>query len=124
MYDVMLGGRSVGEAELTRQGALLQIRCRCRLSGDVVCRVAMYCGEQRWDLGILVPENGAFVLTARLAAKQLGGKKPEFRVEPRRPKLEKDFVPISPEEPFSYLTRLENAYLQVRNGQLGIVLQD
>ena len=33
------------------------------------------------------------------------------------------YVPVYPEEPFSYMSRLKDAYLERRNGQLGIVIR-
>ena len=43
---------------------------------------------------------------------------------PDRPVPEGKFVPIFPEEPFAYLERLEDAYLEKRNGYLGVVIQE
>ena len=34
------------------------------------------------------------------------------------------FVPISPEEPFAYISRLKDAYFERRYGQAGVVIPD
>lgn len=113
----------MGKVQVTRQGLYYRFRCRCRLSGGVICRVSVRCGEKQENLGILVPMGDGFGLDTGLAMKKLGQGSPEFLVMPVRPKGEK-FVPISPEEPFSYLSRLKNAYLAERNGTIGILLDE
>ena len=122
MYDVMLGTESIGKAQVQKEGLYYRISCRCHLSGEVPYKVQVKCGDKCVDLGLLVPQNGAFILTTRLPVKRLGEGVPEFRAVPRHPKYEGEFVPISADEPFSYLSRLENAYMQIRDGQIGIVL--
>jgi len=124
MYDILLGGQPVGKAQVEKEGLYYRISCRCRLSGEVVCKVEVSCGDRGESLGVLVPESGAFVLSTRIPAKKLGEGPLQFRVVPRQIRTEGKFVPISPEEPFAYLSRLENAYMQVRNGQTGIVLRE
>ena len=123
-YDILLAGEPIGQAKVEKQGLYLRFICRCRLSGETMCRVLVTCGHREADLGILVPQNGAFVLDTRLPARLLGDGPLLFRVMPRHRPLEGKFVPLSPETPFSYLTKLENAYLAHKNGQTGIFLQE
>ena len=65
-----------------------------------------------------------FGLRTKLAVKRLGKGVFHFRVLPKHPRDGGVYVPICPEEPFAYLTRLQNAFLEVRNGQVGVVLTD
>ena len=116
MYDVVLGSESIGTAEVMKQGLYYCIRCRCRLSGEVVYKVTVKCGDNTEDLGILVPENGAFVLTARVPVKRLADGQLLFRAVPRHVEPDGMFVPVSADEPFQYLNRLENAFM-VRCGE-------
>ena len=122
MFDIILGNEAIGKANMQKEGLYYRITCRCRLSGEVTYKVIVSCGEQKADLGILVPENGAFMLTTRIPMKKLGEGAMLFRAEPRHPELKGKFVPISADEPFSYLSRLENAYMQIRDGQIGVIL--
>ncbi len=122
MYDIILGTESIGKAQIEKEGLYYRIFCRCRLSGEVAYKVHVSCGEKSEDLGLLVPQSGAFVLTTRLPAKRLGEGQLKFRAVPRHPKLAGKFVPISADEPFSYLSRLENAYMHIRDGQIGVVI--
>ena len=124
MYDVMLGTQPIGKAQVQQEGLYYKISCRCRLSGEVVYKVEVSSQTQTESLGVLVPESGAFVLSTRIPVKKLGQGELKFRAVPRHMQTGGQFVPISPEEPFAYLSRLENAYMQVRNGQTGIVLRE
>jgi hypothetical protein len=123
-YEIMLGGEPVGQAVVRRQGLYYRFSCRCDLSGEVIYRITVTCGGKSESLGIPVPKNGEFYLDTRLAASRLGEGEPKFAAVPRRPDLGGMFVPISPEEPFRYLHRLENAFLARKDGQLGIVIRE
>ena len=121
-YPVLLGGQPIGKAEVGRQGLYYCIACRCRLSGEVVYKVTVSCGENTESLGILVPEGGAFVVTTRVPIKRLGEGELAFRAVPRHTELRGQFIPVSPEEPFAYLSRLENAFMAIRDGHSGIII--
>lgn len=123
VYEITLGGRTVGQAAVFQNGLYLYFECRCRLTGETVCRIRVRCGEKEEDLGIPVPEGREFVLRRKLPAKRLGTGAPEFQVEPKRTELPEDWVPVRAEEPFAYLTRLQSAFLEVRDGQVGIAFR-
>lgn len=123
-YPIVLSGKEVGQAEVTRQGLYYHFFCKCRLTGEVICRLAAVCGEKMENLGIPMPESGYFMLQKKVPVSKFQGDSLQIRVLPRHPQLEGKFVPICPEEPFSYLSRLKDAYLQRRNGQLGIVIRE
>ena len=123
-YPVLMGSQSIGTVKVTRQGLYYRFDCRCRLSGDVMCRLRVSCGEVTRDLGILAPESGAFVLRTGIPVKQLGEGAVQFQVLPRHKPMTGRFVPISPEEPFAYLSRLQDAFLEIRDGVPGLVISD
>ncbi len=121
-YEIYMGNTQMGTANVTRQGLYYSFLCRCALSGDVVCRVTVTCGGQTHNLGIPVPEDGAFVLRTRLPVKQFADGALRFLVQPNHKPVAGQFVPISPEEPFSYLSRLQDAFLEIREGVPGVVI--
>ena len=86
-----------------------------------MCRVLARCGEKEVSLGVLVPQDGGFQLETRIPVKRVGEGELSFSVAPRHRTAAGKFVPLSPEEPFRYITRLKDAYLEQRNGQLGLV---
>ena len=123
-YDILLGGRAIGRATAQRQGLYYLLDCRCSLSGESMFCIAVTGSANTENLGILVPEDGAFVLRTRLPVKRLGEGPLRFEAVPKQTRRRENFIPLSPEEPFRYLQRLENAYLQIRNGQAGVVLRE
>ncbi len=120
----MLGGQSVGTAQIRREGLYYALDCRCRLSGEIVYRLVARRGERTVNLGIPVPEGNWFVLRTRIPVKRLGEGELQIRAEPKNVQWSGKFVPLSPEEPFRYLRRLQGAFLQVRDGQVGVVIQE
>ena len=122
-YDILLGGAAIGQVQVIEQGLYWQFQCRCRLSGTVFYQITVTSEGQTVKLGIPVPECGWFVLNTRIPKKQLKNGPFCFHAVPRHSEL-KGFIPVKPEEPFAYLARIKDAYLAVRNGQVGIVLRD
>lgn len=119
-YAVIFGEKSIGKAHVTRQGLYYRILCRCRLTGDVLCRLEARCADRCVNLGILVPEGDGFGLETRIPVSRLGEGEMKFCVLPRHePAEERTFAPIYPEEPFAYLSRLKDAFLEIREGQKG-----
>ena len=118
-YDIYLGDKTAGKAEVSRQGLYYRIRCQCHLSEESLCRVWM--GDV--NLGVLIPEGQGFSLETKLPVKRVENKSIKFSVHPNRPVLTGRFIPIKPEEPFAYIERLKDAYLARQDGQLGIVIK-
>lgn len=124
MHEILLGGQTVGKAAVSRQGLYYDFNCRCDFTGEVMYRLQVRCGDSCHTLGIPVPENGKFVLKTRIPAKKLGDGELEFTAVPKHTDLTGKFIPLSPEEPFRYLRRLQEAVLQVRDGKVGVVIKE
>lgn len=122
-YPVLLGTQTVGEIRVQRQGLYYCFHCRCSLSGELIYRLAVTCGGKTENLGLPVPEGDHFVLRTKLPVKRFAQGSAEFRILPKHGDLKEEFVPICPEEPFRYLSRLQNAYLQRRGDIMGIVVK-
>lgn len=121
VYDILLGGKTVGQAVMVRQGLYWYFDCRCSLSGEVVFRVTVSCGGKTENLGIPVPKGQDFALRTKLPVKRLGQGTPIFQLEPKHAALPENWIPVRADEPFAYLTRLQDAFLQMREGKTGIV---
>lgn len=122
-YEIFMGGQVVGVAQVRREGLYYHFCCRCKLSGEILYRLTVTVGEREENLGIPVPDREEFCLHTRIPAKRFGKGKPIFRILPKHEPMEGRFVPLNPEEPFAYISRLKNAYLDVRNNQTGIVIR-
>ena len=121
-YDVFLGNLAVGKVYADRQGLYCRFRCRCHVAGGSICSLAVLCANEEIHLGILVPAGDAFVLETRIPVKRLPEGEFRFVLLPRHRELEGKFIPLSPQEPFAYLSRLKDAYLEKRDGSIGIVI--
>lgn len=121
-YEIRLGKEVVGTAAVEQQGLYYRFSCRCNISGSVICRVTVSCNGHHENLGVLVPMGNGFGLTTKVAVKKLGKGPFQFRAMPKHQKSEGKFIPIYPEEPFAYISRLQNAFLEIRNGQAGVVI--
>ena len=123
-YDIRRGGQVVGTATVEKQGLYYRIRCRCDISGEGMRRIVVTCGDAREDLGICVPTDGKFGLEKKLPCKRFTSGTPDFLLLPKYPDAKGKFVPVYPDEPFAYMARLKDAYLQIRDGQPGIVIAE
>ena len=123
VFEIKDGGCTVGKATVEQQGLYYKISCRCNLTGKGMYRLTVFCDEKQEDLGTLVPLDGVFGLEKRIPVKRLGEGNPEFLLRSKDSVRREKFVPVYPEEPFTYMSRLKDAYLERRNGQLGIVIR-
>jgi hypothetical protein len=88
-----------------------------------VYRLILSSGDQQENLGILIPEGESFVLTRSVPVKQFRKGEWFFRIVPKEHTVTGTFVPISPDEPFAYINRLQEAFLVHHNGQPGIEIE-
>ena len=123
-YPILLGGEPIGQANVEKRGLYYHFSCTCDLSGEVIYRIVAQTGEKTENLGIPVPEGDQFTLNAKLPVSRIGEGDLAFRAVPRHTERKGKFVPLSPDSPFPYLHRLQNAYLERRNGELGVVLRE
>lgn len=114
----------IGEARVSRQGLYYDIRCACKCCGDSAVRAVVQCGDQKADLGILVPEGNVYAASTRIAVSKLGTGFFRFFVQSKHGTEQQPLVPIKPEEPFAYISQLENIRLQKENGRLYAQIQE
>ena len=122
-YPVSFGGKTVGKVQALRQGLYYRFICRCQLTGNVICRLTVQCGDKEANLGVVVPMGEGFGLDTKLPAKRLGMGEPVFYLGPKH-RQEGVFAPIYPEEPFGYIEGLKDAFLAIQNGRPGAMLRD
>ena len=121
-YGVYFGKQLMGKVQVLRQGLYYRFICRCRITGDVICRLKLICQGKQENLGVVVPMDGGFGLDTRLPVKRLGEGEPEFVLLPKCAPGEGQFVPVYPDEPFAYLEKLKDAYLVKKEGQIGVMI--
>ena len=120
-YGVFLGNHQVGKVQVLKIGLYYRFICHCKLTGSILCRLYVACGDQKESLGIVVPIGDGFGLDTRLPIKRLGEGEMTFCLLPKH-SVSGRFVPIYPEEPFAYMEQLKNGFLSVQNGQVGMMI--
>ena len=118
-YAVYLEDKAAGKLQIEKEGLYYRLTCRCVVPDDLVYRLFAVTDQGRENLGVVLPENGGYVLQRKIPAKRL---QPgcRFLLSARGEENTGKFVPVYPEEPFTYITQLETAFLEVRNGQTGL----
>lgn len=122
-YGVSICGKPAGKVSVLRQGLYYHFHCRCILTDRNIYRLMVVCGTARENLGVLVPKDNAFTLETKIPVNRIGTGDMIFTLLPQKEKHEGTFVPISPEEPFAYISRLKKSFLVLRNGQPGIMIE-
>ena len=122
-FPVTINGKVVGKVLLQRQGLYYCFFCRCNLSGNIIYRLIVTCDTVRENLGILVPQGNAFILNTKVPVKRIGEGHMTFILVSKHDNSNGIFIPISPEEPFAYISRLKNSFLVLRDGTHGICIE-
>ena len=123
-YALHLGKDPVGKVQVLRQGLYYRFICRCKLSGEVVYRLTVRCGNSTENLGILVRSGEGFALDKKVPVSHLGEGEMSFLLLPKSDRLNGVFLPIYPDEPFAYINRLQDAFFARQGGQAGIVIKE
>ena len=119
-YEIKNG---TGTVNVTKDGLYYRFSCRCKLSGEVMHRLMVRTDAGQVDLGVCVPMDGCFGVEKKMPCKRFG-KNPQFQLLPKHEGVKGRFVPVYPEEPFVYISKLKKAFLEVRYGQVGIVINE
>ena len=123
-YGLTVGGRDVGKVQLLKEGLYYRIFCRAELYGAVMYRLVAVTEGRRENVGILAPVSGGYGLERKLPCSRLSLEGLSFLLLPSHEPVEGKFVPISPEEPFSYLQKLQDLDLAKRSGEVGVVIPE
>ena len=123
-YQVCFGKRVVGSVTVFRQGLYYRFVCRCRLTGNVICRLRVQCGSSQQDLGIPVPVGDEFMLDTKLPSKRFEKGIAEFSLVPKNAAISGMLIPIYPEEPFAYIEKLKYSFLVKSGNQFSISIKE
>ena len=122
-YPIQLEGRPVGEGHIVSAGLYCHICCRCDLPQAGLYQIYL-CGENdRLDLGICIPMEGAFGIETKIPVKKIPKGELGFQLSPRNQQKGR-FVPVAADEPFPYLQFIRTARFTVQNGVPGLLLSE
>ena len=119
-YAVAVNGMPVGKVLVQRQGLYYHITCKCQLKGDTFYRLVVTSGNTSVNLGIVVPTGDGFACNTKLPVKKIGEGELVFTLCAKQKESPGTFIPITPEEPFAYISRLKDSFLTLQDGQPGI----
>ena len=119
-YPVCSAGQVVGSVCVQKQGLYYAFHGQCKLTGEVMFRMQMNIGGHIWDLGVLTPEKEMFRVHTKLVAKELGQGSPLFTLKPNHKPNMTISAQIAPQEPFAYLSKLQQAYIYRDGGSVWI----
>ena len=123
-YPVTCKGTHVGKVIVQRNGLYYHFSCRCHLADQTIYRLVVTVGTTHINLGVLVPMNGSFILNTKQPVKTIGEGEMSFDLVTKKEDCSVTFVPIVPEEPFSYISRLKDSFLELQDGQPGITIKE
>ena len=120
MYQILFENKSVGCAQIQKEGMYYRVHCSCALPDNGIYRIIAEDGCNITDLGICVPEGHQFALSARVACKNLKLDNLSFQLvcNTRRRRS----VPVAVDTELAYLDKLETARLQITNGRAEILI--
>ena len=119
-WTVYENAQPVGICTAAEEGLYCRLDCRCRPAGTGLSDLILTCGTEQRALGILAPENGAFTLHTRVAARRLPAGEPEFSLRPRGCG---SWYPLKKGGKVSCLQLLERAVFRRRNGSPGLEIR-
>ena len=120
-YDILRGGEKIGKAQVKQEGLYYRFRCVCSLTGEVIYRLIVTCGEKTENLGILIPDGDSFRLEKRLPVSRFRTGELVIRAVPGNPDRAGFFAPVKPDEPFRYLAGLQSARMVRQEGEIGVL---
>lgn len=123
LYDIFRGGEKIGKVEVLRRGLYYRFRCYCDLTGDVIYRITVQCGDVTENLGIVLPCMDSFWLEKDLPISRFAKEVPVFRAIPRHPAKYDAGLQIKPDEPLCYLNRIRAAHLRLRADAKGYMIK-
>lgn len=109
IYHVDLDGAAVGQVQVTAKGLYYAVSCRCQLPDKIMYRLQLCSCEKTSDLGILIPEDGAFILKTMIPIKRIGSGELAFRIVADGRSKKERFIALDVNEPFLYIACLETA---------------
>lgn len=123
IYDIHIGNDVIGQVKVSREGLYYRFHAVCQLKSGSIFQLEGQWGEKTCRIGILIPEGNQFCLNTKIPAKQFPTSKPIFCAVPRHAWGNHE-IPVYPDEPFLYLSKIKNAYMIKRNERAYIVIKN
>lgn len=116
IYEIIWENDIAGHARVTKKGLYYEITCRDRV--NTPHRIELCSGDKRTDLGICVPIENEYGFCTQIPVKRAGDGPFQFRLVAVQ--KQERYIPVEIEQPFPFVSRLKDAYLYRREGEVGI----
>ena len=118
MFQITSNGRTIGFADVQKEGCIYKIFCSCDMQLNACSRIYLSDGAKIMDLGICVPCGDRFVLTKRVSAKSIVKEKLQFSVKSNNTLA----IPVENSKEFLRLDKLAFAKFQMQNNKAQILI--
>ena len=123
-YDIYLGDRVVGNAELIEEGLYLIIHAQCFGLPQDFYRLILEIRDENLDLGVCLHNNGTYFWNKRIPKKMLLGSDIKLSLITTQTKKNTAFVPVASTSAFPYFANIANAYYREEAGIKGVCITD
>lgn len=123
-YQILHEKNTVGTCTAVQEGLYIRFSCKCTVPQGEIYTAYLRSEGCEIKLGIPIPEGSGYTLEKRIPAKRIPGGSLSVILRSKADEKKKRFSPIYPDEPFAYLDKLENAFLLIRDGRMGIVIRE
>ena len=123
-YTIYMYSQPVGTATVQKEGLYFSFTCICQIRRSGIYRVSIHAEDHSENLGVLIPEGNAYILTARLPQKRFITDNFSFQVIDAQKITSGICIPLASDKPFSYISKLRESNLVIIDGQLCIRLPD
>ena len=106
-YTIVMAGRSVGIVHIKHKDLYYHLACSCSLPDDRFYRVVAECNGEQINVGICVPEDDHYTVTARIPVCKIKNDRISFQVI-RADAQENNRFPVSGSITSSTLENLMN----------------
>ena len=119
-YPVFFENKKIGTAWIRRFGLYYHIGCSCDSDQKGMFKIVVSNNDKIVNLGTCIPKGDRFGLKTQIPVKYLGEGTFSFCAVTGNASEDAGFVPVSENEPFDYLVKLNEAYLYEKDGVQGI----
>lgn len=123
-YHAIFEDKVVGEVTVEKEGLYYTFQCCVSLKQGGMYRLILETEKGETDLGILMPCEAGYAVRRKLSVKQVCGSSFHFRITERNSVLAESCIPVSEDQPFPFVDKLQNARLQHFENEIKIVIAD
>ena len=120
-YEVYCADRVIGSISLEPQGLYYKIFSYCERISEKFPKLYAVCGDHKTSIGVYKPQGNGFVMERLLSIKSWDLKGISFQIGSMDRQIKGETIPVFPDRPFPYISRIGNAQFCREDEQPGIL---